>query len=149
MASLIDVLAAMRRAMRDFQRPGLWMRVWLFGWALCIVLSLVPVPGVDVGVEDSDKIGHFLAYATLSLWAMMIFRSWPAKGRAMIALVLLGLCMEWAQGALTDYRQAEWRDAVANTLGVLLGGALGLTPIKRLLVHIDARLFAASPNRIP
>lgn len=133
-------------AMRGFARPRLWLGFWLFGWVLCIVLSLVPVPGFDVGVEDSDKIGHFLAYSTLSLWAMMIFRSRPAQAKALFALVLLGLSLEWAQGALTDYRQSELRDALANTLGVLLGGGLGMTPLRHLLVRIDARLFAASQN---
>lgn len=141
-APITTALESMRAAMRDYARPGLWLGVWIFGWALCITLSLVPVPGFDPGVEDSDKIGHFLAYATLSLWAMMIFGSRPAQARALFALVVLGLCMEGAQGTLTDYRQMDIRDAVANALGVILGFGLGLTPLRNLLRWIESRLPA-------
>lgn len=126
--------------LRDFIRPRLWLGVWAFGWALCIGLSLLP-PIPLGGPQDSDKIGHFLAYFTLSAWAMAIFRTRRAQLLAALSLVLLGLGVEWAQAHLTTTRQGDLRDAWANTAGIALGLALAYTPLSRLLQHLDHRLF--------
>ncbi len=126
--------------LRPFARPRLWLGVWIFGWALCIALSLMP-PITLGGPPDSDKIGHFLAYFTLSAWAMLVFRARRAQGLAAVALVLLGLGVEWAQANLTDTRQGDLRDALANTLGIGLGWALAFTPAASLLEKLDRKLF--------
>ncbi len=126
--------------LRPFARPRLWLGVWVFGWALCIGLSLLPPITLD-GPPDSDKIGHFLAYFILSAWAVSIFRTRRAQALAALSLVLLGLGVEWAQANLTTTRQGDLRDALANTLGIALGFALGFTPLARVLEHIDRRLF--------
>lgn len=124
---------------RDLRRPRLWLGVWLFGWALCIALSLLPPIRLD-GPPDSDKLGHFLAYFTLSAWAVMLLRDWPARCLAALALVGLGIALEFAQAGLTDTRQGDVRDAVANTLGVLAGLGWGLTPGRGGLAWVDGRL---------
>jgi len=129
--------------LRDFRRPWLWLGIWIFGWALCIALSLLP-PIPLGGPEDSDKLGHFLAYFTLSAWAVQIFRTRRAQLVAAFALFLLGAGIELAQATLTTTRLGDPRDVLANTLGVLAGLALTWTPAARLLHHLDHRLFRRS-----
>jgi glycopeptide antibiotics resistance protein len=38
-----------------------------------------------------------------------------------LTLILFGIILEVLQGALTDYRTADYKDALANTTGVLIG----------------------------
>jgi VanZ family protein len=130
--------------LRDFRRPRLWLGVWIFGWLLCIVLSLTS-PIQLGGPPDSDKLGHFLAYFTLSAWAILIFRTRRAQILAALSLILLGLAMELAQATLTTTRLGDPRDALANTLGVATGLALAFTPLANLLRRLDHRLFPARP----
>ncbi|MFY2763076.1 VanZ family protein [Arenimonas sp. MALMAid1274] len=127
-------------SLRGFSRPRLWLGVWLLGWAICIALSLLP-PIPLGGPEDSDKIGHFLAYFTLSAWAVCLFRGWRAQAVAAVSLVLLGLAIEFAQAELTVTRHGDYRDALANTLGILAGMVLARTPLANALVALDRRLF--------
>ena len=127
-------------SLRPFARPRLWLGVWVFGWALCIALSLLPPIALD-GPPDSDKLGHFLAYFILSAWAMSIFQTRGAQGLAALSLVLLGLAIEWGQAHLTLTRQGDLRDALANTLGIAAGFALAFTPAARLLQRVDHKLF--------
>ena len=125
--------------LRPFARPRLWLGVWVFGWALCIALSLLPP--IELGAPpDSDKLGHFLAYFTLMAWAVMLFQGWRARVLVAGALILLGLGLEFAQAMLTTTRQGDARDMLANTLGVLAGLGVALTPGRHLLAWADARL---------
>ena len=32
--------------MRQFIKPGLWLGIWIFGWLLCMVLSVITPPDV-------------------------------------------------------------------------------------------------------
>lgn len=124
--------------MREFRHPRLWLGLWAFGWVLCVVLSLVPslpLPG-----QGSDKIGHFLAYFTLTAWAVSIFRTRGAHLLAALSLVALGVAMELAQATLTTVRLGDLRDALANTAGVALGLSLSFTPAATLLQRLDKRL---------
>ena len=120
-------------ALREFRRPRLWLGTWAFGWLLCVVLSLVDPPQLGVDVPDSDKVGHFLAYALLSAWSVWIFASRRSHLLSAIALVLLGIAMEFAQGALTDDRMMDVRDAWADTIGVLIGQLFAFGPARSLL----------------
>jgi len=125
--------------LREFRRPRLWLGVWIFGWLLCIVLSLTS-PIQLGGPPDSDKLGHFLAYFTLSAWAVLLFKTRRAQFLAAVSLILLGLAMELAQATLTTTRLGDPRDALANTLGVLAGLALTLTPLSKSLLRLDHHL---------
>lgn len=127
--------------MRDFSRPGLWLAIWLFGWALCIALSLLP-PVELGGPPDSDKLGHFLAYGTLSAWSTGLFQRIRGQALGALSLFVLGLTLELAQAALTTDRQGDLADVVANTLGVLAGLALAATPLATVLQRLDNRLFS-------
>lgn len=126
--------------MHDFRRPRLWLGVWMFGIALCIALSLLPP--IELGApRDSDKLGHLLAYFTLSAWAVSIFHRRRAQFLAALGLFALGLSLEFAQAQLTTTRLGDPRDALANTLGILAGLALSLTPAASFLQRFDRRFF--------
>lgn len=125
--------------LRPFRHPRLWLGIWVFGWLLCAALSLsAPLP-LPEAFSLSDKIGHVLAYATLAGWAAQLFARRRALASSLIALVALGIVLETLQGALTVTRLADPADAVANTLGVLLGGAIARTPAATLLLRIERR----------
>jgi VanZ family protein len=126
-------------ALRRFDRPGLWLGLWLFGWVLCVVLSLIHPPQLGVDVPDGDKVGHFLAYGLLSAWAVWLFPAWRAQGAAALALVALGVAREFAQGAWTTDRMMDWRDALADAVGVALGLWLARARAPDLLLRLEAR----------
>jgi VanZ family protein len=113
--------------------------IWIFGWALCIFLSLTPAVPIPADVPDGDKIGHLLAYGLLSVWAVMIFRSRRAWSYSAVALIALGIAMEFAQGALTTYRMEDPYDAMADAIGVLLGLCVAFTPATEWLVKMERR----------
>ena len=125
--------------MRAFVYPRLWLGLWLCGWVLCIVLSLVPPPDLP-GPAGSDKLGHFLAYFMLMAWAVCVFRTRRAHLLAALALVALGIAMEVAQASLTTLRLGDVRDAIANTLGVAVGLALTFTPLRFALERLERAL---------
>src|SRR5690606_1357 len=102
-------------------------------------MSLAPPPPMPP-VEGGDKIGHFLAYGVLAAAAVQLYARWPSLLGAGIGLVLLGVGLEWAQDALTDTRQMERADALANTLGVIAGLGTRLTPVRELLLAVARRL---------
>ena len=75
-------------------------------------------------MENSDKIGHLLAYFTLCFSWLYAFKNntfLGIKKHTIITLVILyGIIIEVLQGVLTTYRQADIYDVLANTTGVFL-----------------------------
>lgn len=136
----------MTKAMRAFDRPRLWLGIWIFGWLLCIALSLVHPPDLGIDVPDGDKIGHLLSYATLSAWAVSIFSRRRAHGLAALALFALGVGMEIAQGELTTDRMMDARDAIANTIGIVLGQILGFLSWQTWLQAFERRWLPPAPR---
>ena len=127
--------------MRTFEKPGFWLGIWIFGLLLCVLLSVITPPNISLDVSNSDKIGHFLAYGTLSAWAVMLFRQKRTWILNAVALIFLGIAMEFAQGYLTTTRMMDWHDALANTIGVGLGLCVSLLPMQVWLVKLDRKLF--------
>ena len=124
------------RSFKPLRHPRWWSGLWIAAIAIVVVLSLAPsVPMPDV--PDGDKLGHFLAYFALAAAAVQLYARWPALLGAGIGLVLLGIGLEYAQGALTETRMQDPADALANTLGVIAGLATRLTPMRDLLLRID------------
>ncbi len=87
--------------------------------AIVVTLSLLPRP-IEIGdFENSDKVGHLLAY--LDLGALLglgwrLTRTRPLV-RAFVALVLLGALIELAQGLLPVARTCSALDLLADALG--------------------------------
>ncbi len=104
--------------MLPLARPGLWIAGALLLAAAIVVGSLLPGPVVE-STASWDKLQHTVAYLVLSLWLVgMVGR----KGylRAAAAAFLLGVAVEVAQALLTETRQGDLLDLVANGSGVLL-----------------------------
>jgi VanZ family protein len=112
--------------------------MWCLAIAAVWVFSLMPPPPMP-DFASSDKVSHFLAYFVLAACAVQLFRNWTSLLGAGLALVLMGIAIEHAQGALTDNRMMDAKDALANTLGVIAGLATRLTPLRDLLLRIDGR----------
>lgn len=119
---------------KPLRRPRLWTTLWVLAVLFVIVVCLIPPPPIPVP-ENGDKVEHFLAYFILSGSAVQLFR----QGRPLLwvglGLVLMGIGIEFAQGALTRDRMADPMDALANTVGVLAGLGLALTPLRDLLLR--------------
>ena len=124
------------RSLQPFRHPWLWCGFWCLGIAALVALSLMPGPPMP-DFEGSDKVGHLLAYFLLAAGAVQLFARWSSLFGAGLALVLLGIGLEYAQGAFTDYRVLDARDALANTLGVIAGLGTQLTPLRDLLLRLD------------
>jgi VanZ family protein len=109
-------------------------RIWLLlGWGMVfsvVVLSLVPLD-VDVP-KGGDKVAHFIAYGSLSLWFGMLFAGRARQLGIAIAFAAMGVAIEFLQG-LTDYRTFEVADMVANAIGAVLGWGLAQTPLGNAL----------------
>ena len=102
------------------------------GWAavaVVVYLSLTPAPP-QVELDHGDKLGHFLAYASLTWWFGQ-FYSYRARAACALGFVAMGIALEFAQGAL-GYRSLELADMAANTLGAAAGwAAADLLPLGR------------------
>ena len=126
------------RSFKPLRHPRFWGGLWIAAIAGVVVLSLAPsVPMPEV--PDGDKLGHFLAYFALAAAAVQLYARWPSLLGAGIGLVLLGIGLEYAQGALTDTRMQDAADAFANTLGVIVGLSTRLTPFRDVLLQLDTR----------
>ena len=107
-----------------------------------IFLSLIPKLPVDLpGIPGIDKIGHFIAYATLMGWYVQILISTRARLISGLFFVAMGIGLEFIQG-LGASRFFEWADAAANSIGVVAGFALGRTRFANILQEVERRWFA-------
>jgi VanZ family protein len=126
-------------ALKPLRRPRLWLGLWIAAIAALIVVCLIPLDSLPPLPENSDKVEHLLGYFLLAAAAVQLFGSCRSLSLAAMGLIALGIGIEFAQG-YTAYRSSDPADALANTLGVLLGMATVLTPWRDLLLRIEARL---------
>jgi VanZ family protein len=127
------------RSLKPFRHPLLWSALWCGGVAAVVALSLGPAPDLGDLPSGIDKVEHFLAYGALAGGAVQLYPRWRSLLSVGVALVLMGIGLEYAQGALTTYRIMDRADALANTLGVIAGLATQLTPWRDLLLRLDSR----------
>ena len=117
--------------------------VWLAGsWllvGLVVYLSLTPHPPEPFSFSNADKLEHGIAYGSLALWFCQIYLSTRSRVFVLAALIGLGIGLEFVQG-WTGYRTFDVRDMVANSIGVMLGFLMVLTPLGRLFILIEAAL---------
>jgi VanZ family protein len=124
-------------------------KVWLaLGWALivaAVIVCLIPAKELP-STGLSDKWEHFVCYAVLtSFFAGLYPRS--SYWKIVLGFVGMGIAIEFAQGAMNLGRQADVYDAVANSIGVLIGLALSLAGLGRWAQWIDSWTGAREPAR--
>ncbi len=112
-----------------------WLCIGFGLVALVVWLSLTPkLPQVG-SLFSYDKLGHFLAYATLMGWFAQLH---PVSRHLRLALYLifLGVFLEYLQ-SLSAVRTPDLVDAIANSLGVLIGWGLMQTQLVKTILFID------------
>ncbi|MEB1611225.1 VanZ family protein [Xanthomonas campestris pv. campestris] len=134
-------MAAVSAALRPFRRPRLWVGLWIAAILMVIAVCMGPPPEFPELPSNSDKAEHFLTSALLCWGAVQLFATRRALLLAAFGLVLLGIGIEIAQGALTTNRSADPYDALADTLGILAGLCLAWTPLRLVMLRIDQRMF--------
>jgi VanZ family protein len=102
--------------------------VWLaVGWgvvAAIVWLSLTPSPP-KVDFEQSDKVGHFLAYGGVMFWFAQLYARRSTQLAYAAGFVAMGVALEFIQG-WTGYRSFELLDMLADGIGVALGWGVAL-----------------------
>jgi len=116
-----------------------WRIIGFILISVVVWLSLTPkLPQVG-SLFSYDKLGHFLAYAILMSWFAQLHL--PSKHlRLALYLIFLGIFLEYLQ-SLSAVRTPDLIDAIANSLGVLMGWVLMQTPLQRTLFFIDTILY--------
>lgn len=96
-------------------------------WVGCLLwLSLTPSPpSPPSALLAWDKLQHAGAYALLTLLLGRFFILWRPLSRhswrsAWLVAIVFGGLIEILQGTLSDIRQAEWGDLMANAIGATL-----------------------------
>ena len=94
---------------------------WRLAFGICVmavlVLALMPT---DVPMPSTgwDKSNHLLAFSVMALLGR---RAWPGRTMVLLAgLLAYGALIEVLQ-SFTPNRSADWRDLVADAVGLALG----------------------------
>jgi len=113
---------------------------WAFGWVLIVATITESLkPKVLLEGVASDKALHFLGYFALAMWFGGVCR----RSRYLIVgtlLIALGGALEIGQGVMNIGRMADWRDFVANSLGIATGLAVCAIGIGQWMVWIEGLL---------
>lgn len=109
------------------------VRIFLFTavvYTLIIAtLSLVPLGKISVGAfNPTDKMLHGVAYFILTLLWLFYYLMKKSEipdykwgfFNISVLVIVFGMLIEVLQGALTSYRQPDWADILANSIGVLI-----------------------------
>jgi len=93
-------------------------------------------PGNIFNIPNADKAGHFVAYMFFSAVLMLDSGRWQRtmrfKYQLLIIPVLLGALMELFQRLLTQMRQADWVDMIADLVGIFFGLMIAIAAKKLL-----------------
>lgn len=129
------------RHLKPLRRPWLWLGLWWLAITLVIVVCLLPGQDLPQVPGGFDKVEHLVAFALLAMAAVQLYAGRRALVVAALALVALGIAIEFAQGALTSTRSMDPWDAVADACGVLLGMASVWSPWRNALLRLDAWMW--------
>lgn len=124
---------------------ALWLGIG-FGLVTLVVYLSLATEAPDPGRIDGVKSGHLSAYFVLMLWFAQIFRGWGQRISIGIALTLMGIGLEYAQG-MTAHRTFAYTDMRDNALGIFLGLAMAATPLGTILGRVEARWIRPGPPR--
>ncbi|MGB6268593.1 MAG: VanZ family protein [Olleya sp.] len=98
-----------------------------FGYSITLLLaSLIKVKDVVDLPENNDKVMHAIAYFIFtSIWFYTLNSYYnksikQALKIAIIASILFGIIIELLQHTITQSRQADYKDIIANVVGTLV-----------------------------
>ncbi len=113
--------------LRPLQYRRLWLALGFLGIGLMLVLSLAPNVG-GPSFSGADKLEHTFGYIAMTSWFAAVFER---RGYWLLALLLLllGIGVELAQAWMSIGRMGDWRDVVANAIGI--GIALLIASLRR------------------
>ncbi|WP_233269855.1 VanZ family protein [Polaribacter sp. L3A8] len=95
------------------------------------------MPKLEVSFSNLDKLYHLSAYFTLSLcWLLSFYRKPTLKYVIVISCIIFGIIIEVLQATLTVYRTGDYKDAFANTIGILLGLFVFNQILKKITVNL-------------
>jgi VanZ family protein len=106
--------------MLSLRFPRLWLGLGWLAVALTIVVCLVPNDRLPQPPDLSDKSEHVIAYLLLSVWFGGIYergRYWAIAA----GLLVFGILIEIAQGAMGLGRSADVHDVIADSIGIVAG----------------------------
>jgi len=112
-----------------FHRWPLPVRLGLFALATAILLYLALAPSKDLPhVNLWDKAEHAIAWAVLAATGLVM---WPRRPAPVAAYALIvGAAVELLQGSMGLGRDMDWRDFVADAVGVA-GALIVWRPLSR------------------
>ncbi|MFT3755409.1 MAG: VanZ family protein [Pseudoxanthomonas sp.] len=125
--------------LKPLRHPRFWLCLWWLAVAFVVAACLMPSPNLPRVPHGGDKVEHILAFFALSASAVQLYATRRALMFVAIGLLLLGIGIEWAQGAFTADRASDPFDFLADAVGVALGMATVLTPLRDLLLRLDGR----------
>ena len=101
----------------------LYIRLGQFALALAIFAFAALMPGKYVPTVTTDKTMHFIGNMLLMLSACVALMGRMKLGLLVLMLIPYSLVIEASQWFSPD-RQVDWRDVVANMLGLGVGYVL-------------------------
>lgn len=106
-----------------FDRLPLALRLALYALAVGVLAYLCLAPSNDLpSVNIWDKAEHAIAWAVLAGSGLVLFPRQP--GRVALFALAFGILIEIAQGDMPFGRDMDWRDFVADAVGVSASLAL-------------------------
>lgn len=114
--------------MLPLRYPLAWLFGGLFVMVVVLGLALAPVNRVTAAWLLSDKLTHALAFSALMVWFCGVFRL-PFTPVVAVGLLAFGGLIEFLQGML-PYRSAEFRDLLADGVGIAVGWVLALIGLR-------------------
>ena len=98
---------------------------WTLGVAVVVQLVVLyapsaPSPPIDLPV---DKVVHFVIFGAVAFSGI---RAGVRPGWLVAALLTNAVASELIQYAVLPHRSGDWRDALADAVGILVGTALAL-----------------------
>jgi VanZ family protein len=124
--------------LKPLRHARFWLGLWCAAVLVVIVVCLIPPPPLALP-QNSDKVEHLFAYFILAASAVQLFATRRVLCAVAAGLVVMGVGIEWAQGALTTTRMADPMDVLANTAGVVAGMLMMLTPLRDFLLRLQPR----------
>jgi VanZ family protein len=113
----------LKRILNFWLANAFWIA--LFFSFLILMMSLINGGSIPLNTFNfSDKILHSTAYMVLMwVWMMTLKQRGMSKSVfiLLIGLTLFGIVVEGLQASLTESRTADWKDAVANFIGLIMG----------------------------